>query len=105
VFTVAVRLETNPNVVYPGENAATLRLDAKPKGAEVFVDGGYMGHASDFGGRFHSMLLIPGMHHLKIQLPGYKTYEMDITVVANQKSEIRAELVKASDDEAGPPAK
>ena len=59
VQTVAVVLKENPKMIYPGNNAAELRLDIRPKRAAVFVDGGYMGHGSDFGGRFHSVWSAP----------------------------------------------
>ena len=86
VETVAVVLEENTKMSYPGSNAAELRLDIRPKRAAVFVDDGYMGHGSDFGGRFHSMLVSPGKHHLKITLDGYQPYETEIDPAANSKS-------------------
>jgi hypothetical protein len=105
VQTVAVSLEEDHAVVYPGADAATLRIDVKPKQAAVFIDGGYMGHGSDFGGRFHSMLVSPGAHHLRIALPGYRSYETEINVVALQKAEIKTELVKGGDDQTAPATK
>ena len=62
-------------MTYPGNDAAELRIDIQPKRAAVFVDDSYMGHGGDFGGNFHSMLVSPGKHHLRITLNGYKTYE------------------------------
>jgi hypothetical protein len=97
IQTIAVALEENTKVIYPGNNAAELRLDILPKRAAVFVDNGYMGHGSDFGGRFHSMLVSPGKHQLKVTLDGYRTYETEINVLANNKSQMKIVLEKISD--------
>lgn len=101
VETIAVVLEENTKVTYPGENAAELRLDIVPKRAAVFVDDGYMGHGGDFGGRFHSMLVSPGKHRLKITLDGYQSYEKEINAVANEKSQLKIVLEKSSDPQSG----
>jgi len=95
IQTIAVVLEENPKEIYPGANAAELRLDILPKRAAVFVDNGYMGHGGDFGGRFHSMLVSPGKHRLKITLDGYKTYETEIDAVASSKSQMKIVLEKS----------
>ncbi len=94
--TVAVVLEENTKMTYPGSNAAELRLDIQPKRAAVFVDDNYMGHGGDFGGRFHSMLVSPGKHRLKITLDGYQTYETEIEAVASNKSQMKIVLEKGS---------
>jgi PEGA domain len=101
VETVAVVLEENPKLTYPGSNAAELRLDIRPKRAAVFVDDGYMGHGSDFGGRFHSMLVSPGKHRLKVTLDGYQTYETEIDPAANSKSQMTINLDKGGDKPSG----
>jgi hypothetical protein len=101
IQTIAVVLEENPKEIYPGSNAAELRLDILPKRAAVFVDDGYMGHGGDFGGRFHSMLVSPGKHRFKITLDGYKTYETEIDAVANNKSQMKIVLEKSSNPQAG----
>lgn len=96
IQTINVVMEENTKVIYPGSDAAELRLDIRPKRAAVFVDDGYMGHGSDFGGRFHSMLVSPGKHHLKITLDGYQSYQTDIDVLAGNKSQMKIILEKVS---------
>jgi hypothetical protein len=96
IQTIAVVLEENPKMTYPGNDAAELRIDIQPKRAAVFVDDSYMGHGGDFGGHFHSMLVSPGKHHMKVTLNGYKTYETDIDAVASSKSRMQIVLEKAS---------
>ena len=97
IQTIAVVLEENPKLTYPGNDAAEFRLDILPKRAAVFVDDGYMGHGGDFGGRFHSMLVSPGKHRLKVTLDGYKPYETEIDAVASSKSQMKIVLEKGSD--------
>lgn len=82
-----------------------LKVTVQPKRAAVFVDGNYVGHASELGGKFHSLLLSPGKHKIKIELPGYRTFETEVDVLAGQKSEVKTELVKGSIEQAGPDIK
>lgn len=101
VQTIAVVLEENSKLTYPGNDAAEYRLDIQPKRAAVFVDDGYMGHGGDFGGRFHSMLVSPGKHRLKVTLDGYKPYEKEIDAVASSKSQMKIVLEKSGDTAPG----
>ncbi len=47
------------------------------------------------------MLVIPGKHRIKIELPGYQTFETEINLLARQKSELKTELVRGSIEQAG----
>ena len=96
IQTIAVVLEENPKLTYPGSDAAEFRLDIQPKRAAVFVDDIYMGHGGDFGGRFHSMLVSPGKHRLKVTLDGHQTYEKEIDALASAKSQMKIVLEKSS---------
>ncbi len=78
-----------------------LKLTIHPKRAAVFLDGNYVGHASELGGKFHSLQVSPGKHRIKVELPGYRTFETDVDVLVGQKSEMKTELVKGSIEQAG----
>ena len=78
-----------------------LKLTIHPKRAAVFLDGNYVGHASELGGKFHSLQVSPGKHRIKVELPGYRTFETDVDVVVGQKSEMKTELIKGSIEQAG----
>ena len=95
--TIDVVMQENPKAIYPGDDAAELRLDIQPKRAAVFLDDAYVGHGGDFGGRFHSMLVAPGKHRLKVTLSGYRSYEMEINPVASEKSRMKIVLEKGDD--------
>ena len=90
VKMVKDRSQTWPTVT------AQLKVDVQPDRAAVFVDDKYLGHAGELGGKFHSMLLSPGTHRIKVELPGYQTFESDVTLVAGQKSEVKTTLAAGS---------
>jgi PEGA domain len=73
-----------------------LKLTVQPNRAAVFLDDRYVGHVGEYGGKFHSMLIAPGKHRIKIELPGYRTFETEVNLLAGQKSEVKTELVKGS---------
>jgi hypothetical protein len=88
-------MQKAPNDVYP-KVTAQLKMDIQPERAAVFVDDQFLGHAGELGGAFHSMLLSPGTHRIKVELPGYQSFETDVTLVAGQKSEVKTALAKGS---------
>ncbi len=95
-----IKLAPNTAAQYPGKDAAELKLDIKPKRAAVFVDDGYAGDAGHFGGA-NTMLVSPGPHHIKVELPGYRTFETDINLQPHQTSKVATHLVGGSIQEAG----
>jgi PEGA domain-containing protein len=101
--TVKVTMHLSPRAQTPTVTA-TLKLNVEPGRAAVFLDDKYVGHASDFGG-LHSMLISPGKHRIKVGLPGYRTFETEVNLLAGQKSEVKTELVKGSIQQASPDIK
>jgi len=92
--TLHIKMDPLPGAQDP-QVTVQLKITVQPSRAAVFVDGAYVGHAGELGGSFHSLLLAPGKHHIKVSLPGYRTFENDVDLVPNQKSEIKTELLKA----------
>jgi hypothetical protein len=103
VQTVQVTMHLSPRAVTP-DVTATLKLNVDPGRAAVFLDDKYIGHASEFGG-VRSMLISPGKHRIKVGLPGYRTFETELNLLAGQKSEVKTELVKGSIKQATPDIK
>jgi hypothetical protein len=101
--TVRVTMHLSPQAQIPAVTA-TLKLNVEPGRAAVFLDDNYVGHASEFGG-LHSMLISPGKHRIKVGLPGYRTFETEVNLLAGQKSEVKTELVKGSIQQASPDIK
>jgi hypothetical protein len=66
---------------YPGyrygvyDPAASLRIDAEPRQAQVFVDGYYAGVVDDFDGIFQRLRVEPGGRSITLFLEGYRTEE------------------------------
>jgi hypothetical protein len=97
---IQVKMELLPGAKTP-DVTSELKVSVQPKRAAVFLDGNYVGHASELGGKFHSLLVSPGKHMIKIELPGYRTFETEVNVLAGQKSEVKTELLKGSIEQAG----
>jgi hypothetical protein len=104
IQTVDVKMHLSARATSP-DITSTLKLDVQPGRAAVFLDDKFVGHASEFGGALHSMLISPGKHRIKVELPGYRTFETEVNLLANQKSEVKTELVKGSIEQAGPEIK
>jgi len=98
-LTVRVKMQKAPDAVWP-RVTAQLKVDIQPDRAAVFVDDQYVGHAGELGGAVHSMLLSPGKHRIKIELPGYQTFETDVSLVAGQKSVVKTDLLAGSINQA-----
>ena len=97
--TVPVAMHLIPGARPPAVTA-TLKLTIEPDRAAVFLDDKYVGHAGELGGALHSLLVSPGTHRIKVALPGYRTFETEVTLLAKQKSEVKTELVKGSIEQA-----
>jgi hypothetical protein len=93
--TVSVTMFKSAGATAP-EVTATLKLAVEPKRAAVFLDDKFVGHSGEFGGKFRSMLVSPGKHRIKVELPGYQTFETEINLIAGQKSEVKTKLVQGS---------
>lgn len=98
--SIEVSMHLVPGAKTP-DVTSQLKVNVQPKRAAVFLDGNYIGHASELGGKFHYLLVSPGKHQLKVELPGYRTFETEVDVLAGQKSEVKTELVKGSIEQAG----
>jgi len=55
------------------ENMGAVRIMAKPRQAEVYVDGYYVGLVDDYDGTYQKLRLPPGEHELALYLDGYRS--------------------------------
>jgi hypothetical protein len=90
---VLVRMMNAPTGPMPNVTAE-VKLDVDPSRAAVFMDGLFVGHVGEFKGAGRGMLIAPGTHQIRIALPGYQTFETDINPLADQKVQIKTDLVK-----------
>jgi len=79
---ISVTLRLSPHATVP-EITATLKLKIKPARAAVFLDEKYVGHAGEFGGAFRYMKISPGKHRVRVELPGYRTFDTEVNLLAN----------------------
>ena len=98
---VSVALTKDPQAQYP-EVTAEVKISISPNRAAVFVDDRFVGFVDQFDGPGQWLLLAPGKHQVKVTLPGYKTFETEISLLGNQKFELKTDLIKGSIMEASP---
>lgn len=101
VVMMKIRLMKDTSLPMPTQTAE-LKISVKPGRAAVFIDDRFIGHADEFSGLGHGLLVTPDKHKVRIALPGYQTFETEVTVRPNQKLKIETELVKGSITQAGP---
>jgi PEGA domain len=90
---VQVSMGKAPTAPFP-TTTATLKIAVNPSRAAVFMDGLFVGHVGEFKGAGRGMLIAPGAHRIRIALPGYQTFETQISALAHQKVEIKTDLIK-----------
>jgi hypothetical protein len=72
-----------------------IKLSVNPDRAAVFVDGLFVGHAAEFGGIAHSLLVAPGHRQITISLPGYETFQTAVDLAPHQKLKLKTDLLKS----------
>jgi hypothetical protein len=75
-----------------GDPTGELRLQVRPRDAEVYVDGYYAGMVDDFDGTFQSLRLEEGEYHIEIVAPGYETIAFDVQIQPGRKINYRGDL-------------
>lgn len=83
---------------------ASLRIDAEPRQAQVFVDGYYAGLVDDFDGVFQRLRLEPGGRTITLYLEGYRTEEHRLYLRPGHDQRLRITMVPlASGERSEPP--
>jgi hypothetical protein len=75
----------------PAATTGAMRVESRPSGAAVFVDGRVVGttplQVSD---------LAPGAHQVRLELPGHRPWSTTTTVVAGQSVRVAASLEESN---------
>jgi hypothetical protein len=78
-------------VARPGATTGALRVESRPSGAAVLVDGRVVGttplQVSD---------LEPGAHQVRLELPGHRPWATTATVIAGQSVRVAASLEESN---------
>ena len=69
-----------------------LRLKVKPREAEVYVDGYYVGLVDHFDGVFQRLRLQEGGYRVEIRHPDFRSLELEVLIVAGSKVTYEARL-------------
>lgn len=97
-LVIPVKMLKNPKSVYPSVSSE-VKLSVDPDRAAVFVDGRFVGHAGQFG---RGMLLSPGKHQIKIDLPGYRPFAATVNLLPHQTATLKTTLVAGRIGQADP---
>jgi hypothetical protein len=60
------------------DNSASARIQVRPRDAQVYVDGYFVGTVDDFDGVWQRLHLPPGEHELTLYLEGYRTFTQKV---------------------------
>lgn len=82
---------------------ASLRIDAEPRQAQVFVDGYYAGLVDDFDGVFQRLRLEPGGRTITLFLEGYRTEEHRLYLRPGHDQRLRVNMVPLAPGEQSEP--
>ena len=74
-ISIPIRIRRTATRYHAYAPDASVRLDVKPKEAEVYVDGYYAGMVDDFDGTFQRLRVEPGEHEIELWLDGYRTVQ------------------------------
>jgi hypothetical protein len=97
----------NPYPPYGGYRMAgpeaSVRLDVKPRDAQVYVDGYYAGLVDEFDGALQRLHVLPGQHEIVIYKEGYRSVHERLYLSANSSRKLTHELEKLAAGEANEP--
>jgi len=74
----------------PHAEGATLEVRSDPSGAQVYVDGEYLGRTPLVAG------VAPGRHQVEVRLAGYEPYRVSVRLGAGERVKVFARLVPAA---------
>ncbi len=70
-----------------------LRLRVRPRDAQVYVDGYFVGIVDDFDGFFQRVRLEEGPHTVEVRHTYYETLTLDVLIVAGEKVTYEGDLI------------
>ena len=82
---------------------SAVKLEVKPKEAEVYVDGYYAGIVDDFDGVFQRLRVPPGEHDIEIYLAGYRAVHQKVYLTPDNTFKIKYTMERLAAGEAPEP--
>jgi hypothetical protein len=77
---------------YGGAPSGSLRLKIKPRDAEVYVDGYFVGKVDSFDGIFQKLNIDAGGHRIEIKAPGHETIQFDVLITSGETVTYKGDL-------------
>ena len=74
----------------------SLVLESVPDGAQVFVDGNYVGLAEEFRSNGQELDVRAGVHTVEVRAPGYETLTFNVMIEPNRRVRYRGTMQTAS---------
>jgi len=84
----AVVVPPAPVPVKPVADSGTVQVNSSPEGADVSVDGSFVGNAPA------SLKLSPGKHTIQVSQAGYKGWSRELTAMPGAETKLNAVLSK-----------
>jgi hypothetical protein len=75
-----------------GPGSARLKVEVKPKTAEVYVDGFLAGTVDEFDGMFQSLPVEPGGHEIVVYHEGYRPIRQQLYMNPDSTQRIKGEM-------------
>jgi PEGA domain-containing protein len=69
-----------------------VRLKVKPREAQVFVDGFFVGDVDNFDGTFQKLAIDAGGHKLEVRAEGYEPIQFEVLVTPGETVTYKGEL-------------
>jgi hypothetical protein len=88
---------------YNIERESAVRLNVKPNGAEVYVDGYYAGIVDDFDGAFQRLRLPPGEHEIELYFDGYRPVKQKVYLTPDNTFRIKYTMERLAAGEQAEP--
>ena len=70
----------------------SLRLKIKPREAQVYVDGFFVGTIDDFDGTFQKLGIDAGAHRIELKAPGHETTTFEVLIMPNETVTYKGDL-------------
>ena len=74
------------------DDLGALRIEIKPREAQVYVDGYFVGVIDSFDGAFQKLGIDAGGHRIQIKAPGYETISFEVLITPNETVTYKGEL-------------
>lgn len=84
---------------YRVDPGASVRIEVKPKEAEVYVDGYYAGIVDDFNGVFQRLRVPPGEHDITLYLDGFRTVHQKVFLTPDNTFKLKYNMERPGPNE------